>query len=305
MNVTIVYGFLGSGKTTFLRSLIPKLTPRERVAVLVNEMGEVGIDGTVLESDKMNVQMMSNGCICCELRGDLLVALKELETRFHPERLVIEPTGLAAPNQLDDVFAATEIAEFASVDSMATILDATRYEAASQAFGQFFEDQISRASLILINKSDLVDQEGIARARAYVRRLNSDASVHVTIHCDVDPMLVFGPNGDGNAHSETVVHFENDHELVDSTRGMETLSIKPSKLSRSNVEDFLNLLGGGTFGDVDRAKGFVETDAGTVRVEFVMGQWDIHEFGTADPRVEFIGTNLKVSEIEESLGAHC
>ena len=199
MNVTIVYGFLGSGKTTFLRSLIPKLTAHERVAVLVNEMGEVGIDGTVLESDEMNVQMMSNGCICCELRGDLFLALKELEQKFHPERLVIEPTGLAAPNQIDQVFATPEIAEFASVDSLATILDAAKYEAASQVFGKFFEDQISRASLVLINKADLVDKEGIDRAREFVRRLNSDGQVHVTSYCDVDPMLIFGANGDGDA----------------------------------------------------------------------------------------------------------
>ena len=248
MNVTIVYGFLGSGKTTFLRSLIPKLAVRERVAVLVNEMGEVGIDGTVLESDEMNVQMLPNGCICCELRGDLFLALKELEKRFHPERLVIEPTGLAAPNQIDEVFDFREIAEFASVDSRATILDANKYELASRAFGKFFEDQISQASLVLINKADLVDEDDLDRARKFVRDLNPAGQMYVTTYCDVDPMLVFGANGaDDSSHDDEHDH-HHEHEVADSTQGMETLSIQPPKMARSQVEGFLKSVEQGRFG---------------------------------------------------------
>ncbi|MCY4108442.1 MAG: GTP-binding protein [Chloroflexi bacterium] len=301
MNVTIVYGFLGSGKTTFLRSLIPKLAVRERVAVLVNEMGEVGIDGTVLESDEMNVQMLPNGCICCELRGDLFLALKELEKRFHPERLVIEPTGLAAPNQIDEVFDFREIAEFASVDSRATILDANKYELASRAFGKFFEDQISQASLVLINKADLVNEEDLDRARKFVRDLNPAGQMYVTTYCDVDPMLVFGANGaDDSSHDDEHDHH---HEVADSTQGMETLSIQPPKIARSQVQGFLKSVEQGRFGEVVRAKGFIETGDGMVRIEYVMGSWDIHEFGSAAPRVEFIGTGLRRSEIEEALHA--
>ena len=300
MNVTIVYGFLGSGKTTFLRSLIPKLAVRERVAVLVNEMGEVGIDGTVLESDEMNVQMLPNGCICCELRGDLFLALKELETRFHPERLVIEPTGLAAPNQIDEVFAAGEIAEFASVDSRATILDANKYELASRAFGKFFEDQISQASLVLINKADLVNEEELDRARGFVRHLNPAGQLYVTTFCDVDPMLIFGA---ADSKPGTSGEHDHDHEVADSTQGMQTLSLQPSKMARSHVEEFLKSVSEGRFGDIVRAKGFIETGQGMVRIEYVMGSWDIHDFGAADPRVEFIGTGLRDSEIDDALRA--
>ena len=303
MNVTIVYGFLGSGKTTFLRSLIPKLAVRERVAVLVNEMGEVGIDGTVLESDEMNVQMLPNGCICCELRGDLFLALKELEKRFHPERLVIEPTGLAAPNQIDEVFDFREIAEFASVDSRATILDANKYELASRAFGKFFEDQISQASLVLINKADLVNEEDLDRARKFVRDLNPAGQMYVTTYCDVDPMLVFGANGaDDSSHDDEHDH-DHEHEVADSTQGMETLSIQPPEMARSQVQGFLKSVEQGRFGEVVRAKGFIETGDGMVRIEYVMGSWDIHEFGSADPRVEFIGTELRENDIEDALNA--
>ena len=269
------------------------------MAVLVNEMGEVGIDGTVLESDEMNVQMLPNGCICCELRGDLFLALKELEKRFHPERLVIEPTGLAAPNQIDEVFAAGEIAEFTSVDSRATILDANKYELVSRAFGKFFQDQISQASLVLINKADLVSEEELDRARDFVRGLNPAGQMYVTTYCDVDPMLIFGANGADDSRRDG--EHDHDHEVADSTQGMETLSVQPPKMARSRIEDFLKSVGEGRFGDVVRAKGFVETGEGMVRIEYVMGSWDIHEFGAADPRVEFIGTGLRDSEIEDAL----
>ncbi len=302
MNITIVYGFLGSGKTTFLRSLIPKLSSDERVAVLVNEMGEVGIDGTVLESDEMNVQMLSNGCICCELRGDLLLALIELQKKFHPDRLVIEPTGLAAPKQLDEVFADPEIAKFATVDSMATILDATRYEAAHKVFGSFFPDQIASASLVLINKSDLVDDAAIARARQFVKDLNPDGRIHVTTYCDIDPMLIFEHTG--ATSSVHPVNGDDDHlvhGLEDSTRGMETLSIVPGPLPRLELEAFLDRLAAGEFGEVVRAKGFVATESGTVRMEYVMGQWDLHDFSGTESRVEFVGKNVRDGEIRQAL----
>lgn len=306
MNITIVYGFLGSGKTTFLRNLIPKLSSDERVAVLVNEMGEVGIDGTVLESDEMNVRMLANGCICCELRGDLLLGLIELQKKFHPDRLVIEPTGLAAPKQLDEVFADPQIAKFATVDSMATILDATKYEAAHKVFGSFFPDQIASAPLVLINKSDLVDDAAIARARRFVKDLNPDGRIHVTTYCDIDPMLIFGNAAD--ASSVMPVNGD-DHHLAhgveNSTRGMETLSIAPGRMPRLKLEAFLDRIAGGEFGEVVRAKGFVATESGTVRMEYVMGQWDLHDFSGTESRVEFIGKNLRDGELRQALsGEH-
>ena len=301
MKVTIVYGFLGSGKTTFLRSLIPKLAAHERVAVLVNEMGEVGIDGTVLESEQMNVQMMSNGCICCELRGDLFAALGELEKKFHPDRLVIEPTGLASPNQIDEVFTAREIAAFAKVDSLATILDTTKYRAASEIFGDFFLDQISRSSLVLINKADLVTEDEINEARNFVRTLNPDGRIHVTAYCEIDPMLIFLDRGSEDGSFGPTTHSQHEHGPVDSTQGMQTLSIEPSQMTRAQVEIFLDELAKGQFGTVLRAKGFINSPEHTIRIEYVMGQSDIHQFGTASPRIEFIGTDLKEDCIEEAL----
>ena len=301
MKVTIVYGFLGSGKTTFLRRLIPKLKSRERVAVLVNEVGQVGIDGTVLEADEMNVKLLPNGCICCELRGDLLMALQEIEHRFHPDRLIIEPTGLAAPDQLEVVFGYDDIAQFASVDTVAAIVDASRYQAARQIFGTFYNEQIARAGLVLINKADLVDDDALVKAREFVRALNPTASVEATTHCEVDPLLLFRDNGRGAAAvSEGEERGDHDHEVADSTRGLDVLSFQPPPMSEAALEDFLARMCAGEFGEVIRAKGFVKTERGLLRIEYVMGRVDRYEFSGAAPRFEIIGRGLRKASIERA-----
>ena len=190
MRATIVYGFLGAGKTTLLRSLVPQLAALESTALLVNEFGVEGVDQVVLASDDLTVRQLVGGCVCCEVRGDLLTALEQLDRSISPERLVIEPTGLASPDTLAHVFASPSVRSIVDVDSVITVLDATRYALVRDHLGDFFPNQVRHADLVLVNKADAASEEQRLDARSWARGLNAEAAILETVYCEVDPDLL-------------------------------------------------------------------------------------------------------------------
>ncbi len=190
MRATIVYGFLGAGKTTLLRSLVPQLAALESTALLVNEFGVEGVDQVVLASDDLTVRQLVGGCVCCEVRGDLLTALEQLDRSISPERLVIEPTGLASPDTLAHVFASPSVRSIVDVDSVITVLDATRYALVRDHLGDFFPNQVRHADLVLVNKADAASEAQRLDARAWARALNAEAAIVDSVYCKVDPDLL-------------------------------------------------------------------------------------------------------------------
>jgi len=190
MRATIVYGFLGAGKTTLLRSLVPRLSALESTALLVNEFGIEGVDQVVLASDDLTVRQLVGGCVCCEVRGDLMAALDEIDRRVQPDRLVIEPTGLASPDTLAHVFASPAVRSIVQVDSVITVLDATRYALVRDALGEFFPNQVRHADLVLVNKADAASERELRDARAWARGLNAEAAIVECVYCRVDSDLL-------------------------------------------------------------------------------------------------------------------
>ena len=190
MRATIVYGFLGAGKTTLLRSLVPRLSALESTALLVNEFGIEGVDQVVLASDDLTVRQLVGGCVCCEVRGDLMAALDEIDRRVQPDRLVIEPTGLASPDTLAHVFASPAVRSIVQVDSVITVLDATRYALVRDALGEFFPNQVRHADLVLVNKADAASETELRDARAWARGLNAEAAIVESVYCRVDSDLL-------------------------------------------------------------------------------------------------------------------
>jgi G3E family GTPase len=304
VKVTLVYGFLGTGKTTLLRRLIPRLQPLGRIAVLVNEFGREGIDQHVLRTADVRVRELTGGCICCEVRGDMLAALVQISRDVAPERLVVEPTGLAAPYMLGQVFTQAEVREIAQVDSIVTVVDASRHAVAHQAFGDFYVDQMRVADVLAINKADIATSEQIETARDAARRLNPDAALAVTSYADIDLDLVLAAiaaprpapaaaNGNhGHDHGEQP-------EL--STLGLERATLQPGPLARDHLDRWLAALARGEFGDVVRAKGIVRADNATLLVDVVMGSVEVRTFRPTPARVEVIGRNLDPRSMEKSL----
>lgn len=302
MRATIVYGFLGAGKTTLLRSLVPRLAAAESTALLVNEFGIEGVDQVVLASDDLTVRQLVGGCVCCEVRGDLVAALDEIHRSVRPDRLVIEPTGLASPDTLAHVFASPPVRSIVAVDSIITVLDATRYALVRDHLGDFFPSQVRDADLVLVNKTDAASDAERRDARAWARGLNAEATIVDTVFCNVDSDLLLaairqggvrraGP-GDDVAFDERVPH----DDLAAS--GLERLVLDTGDLPAERVDTFVSDLAAGVFGEVVRAKGFVPDAEGCALVDVVLGAWEVRAFGPAPLYIDVIGRNLNTNEME-------
>lgn len=302
MRVTLVYGFLGAGKTTFLRRLIPSFVKLGRTAVLVNEFGDESIDGTVLRSADVQMRELTGGCICCEVRGDLIAALAQIGHEVRPDRLVIEPTGLAAPQMLEHILATPNVREVAMVDSIVTVVDATKYGVARQAFGDFYVEQIRTADVLLINKADMVTAEETETVRDAARTLNPHAALAVTTRAALDPDIILAAIATGRAEPtlDELPHTHGEQPEL-STLGLEHTTIRPPELTRTQLDSWLTALAHGDFGDIVRAKGFAHLDNTTALVDVVMGTVEVRTFNPVPAQIEIIGRNLDPRSMEKHL----
>jgi len=176
MKLLIIAGFLGSGKTTLLLEVARRLTAvSQRIAIIENEVGEIGIDGEYLRQEGMQVQEIFGGCICCTLSADLVLTLEKVERLFQPDLTIIEPTGLARPG--DVVATVRGYAPMVTDILVLVLVDATRYEMLSEMLTPLLTAQIQAADIVVINKIDGVDGANIDLIAMNVGLLNAQAKV--------------------------------------------------------------------------------------------------------------------------------
>ena len=178
MKIDIFSGFLGAGKTTLIKKLIKEAYAGEKVVLIENEFGEIGIDGGFLQDAGVNVTEMNSGCICCSLVGDFSKALRQVVAQYAPERIIIEPSGVG---KLSDVIKAVENAglENATLNAFCAVVDASKCKMYMRNFGEFFNDQVESASCIVLSHTDKLSEEKLAAAVALLKEKN-DAATYVT-----------------------------------------------------------------------------------------------------------------------------
>ena len=177
--IDIFSGFLGAGKTTLIKKLLKEAYAGERVVLIENEFGEIGIDGGFLQDAGVNITEMNSGCICCSLVGDFTKALAQVYEEFHPERIIIEPSGVG---KLSDVIRAVTGAniEGAVLNAMTTVVDAGKCKMYMKNFGEFFNDQLKHATSIILSHTDTAPQAKIDDSLARIREQNPTATVVTT-----------------------------------------------------------------------------------------------------------------------------
>ena len=178
--IDIISGFLGAGKTTLIKKLLKEAFQDEQVVLIENEFGEIGIDGGFLKEAGIEIREMNSGCICCSLVGDFGASLKEVIDKYHPDRILIEPSGVG---KLSDVIRAVQDVQEETglvLNSYTTVVDAKKCKMYMRNFGEFFNNQVEYAGAIIMSRTDIVDEEKAMQSMELLRSLNKKAAIITT-----------------------------------------------------------------------------------------------------------------------------
>ena len=305
--VFLIAGFLGSGKTTLLKRILSWQKKLSDTVVLVNEFGEVGIDGALLGGPEANVVELTSGCICCTLTADLLRCLSEIQEKFKPQRILIESSGVADPAAVVSVLAHSNLAASMELEKIVTVLDADYWEVRDN-FGSLFFSQLETAHLILLNKIDLVDGDQVSTFLQQIHDEILGCQVVPTIRCAIDPETLWSPAefkavglqpmrffkefspGDPGQPFEETGHVDADHPTSAAANSFITFSFQGSRsLDEKRFKQFVDQLPWELF----RMKGPVQFADRLELVNLVGGKsewspWD----GEPQTRLAFIGWNV-------------
>lgn len=318
--VIILAGFLGAGKTTLLRHILSWETDLSDTAVVVNEFGELGIDGSMLKDADTEMVELTSGCICCTLKPMLNAELRRIWDRYHPKRVLIEATGVADPESIVGAFQDGNLQERMTVRKVVTVLDAD-YWLAREHFGPLFFNQLKDADLILLNKIDLLEEEDLPKMLAEIHAEIPDSQVVPTLHCAVDPETLWSAAGrktdftgttsfftqnraepgnhDHAHHHHEHLHsheYDDDHTTIVATReGYVAFSFEhPQPLQETSFKRFLE----GLPWELFRLKGPVQFQDRTLMLNHVGGKSEWADYdGPEATRLAFVGLKVDPEEI--------
>ena len=333
--IDIFSGFLGAGKTTLIKKLISEAFQGEKLVLIENEFGEIGIDGGFLKDSGINITEMNSGCICCSLVGDFGTALNEVLEKYAPDRIIIEPSGVG---KLSDVIKAVsavmEDHEDVEMNGYVTVADATKCKMYMKNFGEFYNNQIESAKTIVLSRTGNISDEKLDAALKLIKEKNDVAAIITTPWDQIDGKQILGAIEQSNSlelelleeedvcpecghhHDHEHHHHEDghccghdhdhDHEHhhhhhaddVFTSMGMET----PHKYSEEELTEILKKLSaeGDAYGSILRAKGIVPAVEGEwFHFDLVPGEYEVRR-GSADytGRLCVIGAQLKEEEIK-------
>ena len=295
MDVLLIAGFLGAGKTTLIQKLLGSSRGRgKKLAVLVNEVGKIGLDGALLSGLNVDVVELTSGCICCSIKTDFFKAVQEIHQRFEPSHLIVEPTGVAQPGEILDVLSQPSLTEFCRVLRIVTIVDAGFFKA-REMLGSFYDRQILGADMILLNKIDLVGRPRAEEIKSRLGEMNPRARIFLTENCSLDPALLF----------ERSPSFRTEDGQAGSCRetpeeeGFQSFTFEdPGILDRPKFTRFLESLPPRLF----RCKGWARFPDSSAIVNYSGGNYRLEPTGDSHPTaLVLVGRKCPEDEILESL----
>jgi len=285
--VYLLSGFLGSGKTTLLKLILSWETDLSDTVVLVNEFGDVGIDGDLLKNSGSDVIELISGCTCCSLRNDLKQSLSNILKHYKPKRIFIEASGVADPTAIVSVLLESPLAESIKLEKIVTVLDADFWEA-RENFGQLFYNQLEIANLILLNKVDLLDKGSIPAYLKEIHEIFPHCQVVPTVRCCIDSEIFCSKT----IHKGMILKPMNSFHFI-------TFSFQNSRImDESLFNHFIDTLPLEVF----RMKGPVQFLNRTEILNFVGGKGDRSKWdGAPETKLAFIGWNVNPSDILDKL----
>ena len=211
--VDIISGFLGAGKTTFIKELISKAYKDEKTVLIENEFGEIGIDSRFMQNSGIEVTEMNSGCICCTLVGDFAKSLKQVSDEFHPDRIIIEPSGVGKLSDVAKAVIDMQDEAGVEIESLITVADGKKAKMYMKNFGEFYNDQLEHAGVIVISRTQDMDEKALAECVELLREKNHDAAIITTPWEDLSGDMINAALSHSHA-LEKVLH-ELEHEQHD------------------------------------------------------------------------------------------
>ena len=328
IKVDIISGFLGAGKTTVIKKLFEAAYQGQKLVLIENEFGEIGIDGSFLKESGVNIKEINSGCICCSLVGDFSTSMKEVIETYQPERIVIEPSGVG---KLSDIAKAVKEVEGVQLNVLATVVDGPKCKVYMKNFGEFFDDQVRTADTIIISKTDKMANDVLNQTIELLKNQNDHANIITTSIFDLDSVQLLNLLEEKSSlknklldelkeehhhhehEGECCGHHHHEHEgecgcghdhhhhaeEVFTSFGLETA--RP--YTYLELDYILNALTDEEkFGVVLRAKGIVKAadNAKWYYFDYVSGDFEIR-FGQPDYTGRFcvIGSKINTEEIEK------
>lgn len=295
MHVDLINGFLGAGKTTLLINLLENAVSDEKVAVLVNEFGAVGIDGDLLTGHGADVVELPNGCICCTLKADLRNQIKEIAETYKPDRLYIEPTGAATIKNLMGILGSLSLEKYIDNIRVVLIIDASTFTESYRVNRGFVETQLEMAQVVIINKCDRVDAEELAVVTDLVKKINYSGQVLLTSFGKVSKIDLDSQKAFSNAFE---INFRkvNEHMHDQPLKKYEQFSTQSNRVfDIDKLRSLFKNLQNKWYGSVDRAKGIFKI-ADNEWVRFDLASCEVSEDNLikkpAVSKLIVIGTDL-------------
>ena len=308
--VILLSGFLGAGKTTLLKRILSWEDDLADTVVLVNEFGDVGIDGALLKDSGSDVVELTSGCICCTLSADLFQSLTKIQEQFSPRQIFIEASGVADPVTTAAVINEPDLARCLTLSKVVTVLDAD-FWAAREAFGTLFYNQLEMAHLILLNKIDLLEDGQTAQFLSEIHQTLPDSQVVPTIHCRIDPQTLWEDVKPKTAGLKPIQFYQPDitgitarkpqsdtgapaRKAVDASNYVSFAFESAQRIDEKRFKDFINALPWEVF----RIKGPVQFADRVQLLNFVGGKSDWLSWeGESQTQLVFIGWDIDPQEI--------
>ncbi len=299
-DVTILAGFLGAGKTTLLKRILSWDADLSETAVIVNEFGDVGIDGSMLKDSTSNMVEFKSGCVCCVLKAQFNVGLKKIWKELKPKRIFIESTGVADPGEIVKVFKDPGIREHMEVRKIVTVVDAEYWEA-REHLGPLFFHQIEDANLILLNKIDIIGEDDIPKVLGEIHERFPGVQVVPTRYCGVDPETLWAVDPEKDLGMRPAHFYEkhdHEHSAEDHQLYVSFHYVHSDLMDETRFMEFTENLPWEVF----RMKGPVRFKDNTRLINFVGGksEWiDWEDIG--ETRLAFVGMGVNPDSVLDAL----
>ena len=311
IKIDVVSGFLGAGKTTFIKKILKACADNnEQVVLIENEFGQIAIDGDQVRREGFTVYEISQGCVCCSLIHDFTYTLGEILTKIKPERVIFEPSGIFMLGEIFEIVKNSDIAKAYYLNSVITIIDSVNYIDQNQKYTSFFENQIQYADTLILSKSQFINEASITKIVTDLKNINENANVVTEDWNTFNNVNILNLiDRDLRGHLDNLIqqvecqecasHGNDDRLHHVRHQSFQSFGLTNIRIfAHDELKNILEALKGEEYGDIIRGKGFIRTVKGIYEFSYVFGYYTITEvFHEPSVMVCFIGDSLNKEKL--------